>query len=203
MEDKEKLIEDLQYIKQIVSDSRNVVVDNGKGFILWGILIILGLIGSYVDALASGYQYSGEIWIGLVLLGWIFSYAQWYRHRGRVKKVTFAGKIMSATWLSAGVAMTIVGFVGSLSGAYHGVYISPIIASILGIAFYLTAKVTDSKLLLYAAPAWWAGSIYMFLFPGISTLLIMACLMLILQVTPGILFYKKYKSDHGNDGREF
>lgn len=200
MENKEQLYEDLQYIKQIVKDSRNVVVDNGIGFILWGILISLGLIGSYIDVKIPGDQFSGEIWIGLILIGWIFTYFQWYNHRGKVKKITFAGKIMSATWLSAGIAMTILGFIGTYSGAYHGVYISPIIASILGIAFYLTARITESKMMLYAAPVWWAGSIYMFIFPGINTLLVMAGLMLVLQITPGIIFYKKYKSDHQRNG---
>ena len=64
MENKDKLFEDLQYMKQIINDSRNLVVDNGMGYIAWGVIIILGLLGSFIDAVNPGDQYSIVIWIG-------------------------------------------------------------------------------------------------------------------------------------------
>ncbi|PIW69410.1 MAG: hypothetical protein COW08_07305 [Ignavibacteriales bacterium CG12_big_fil_rev_8_21_14_0_65_30_8] len=195
MENKDKLIEDLRYVKRIIEDSKNLVVDNGIGFIIWGLIIIVGLLGTYIDIVLSGTQFSLEIWIILILGGWLYSLYKWYINRDRKKRTTFAGRIMSATWLASGIAMTIIGFIGTYSGAYKSVYISPIIAVILGIAFYVSSFLYENKLMKFIAPLWWLGSIYMFFFPGIHTILVMVFLMLFLQVIPGIILYKKYKRE--------
>jgi hypothetical protein len=120
----------------------------------------------------------------------------WYKYRGDKRAETFAGKILGSVWLSAGVAMTILGFAGTYSGAYGPVFISPVLAAVLGIAFYVSALVYDSLLMKYLAPLWWAGSIFMFFFPGLHTIIVMAAMMLFLQVIPGIILYKKYKSGY-------
>lgn len=200
MENRDKIFEDLQYVKQIIADSKNLVVDNGIGFIIWGVIIIAGLLGTYIDIVLSGTQFSLEIWIILILGGWLYSLYKWYINRDRKKRTTFAGRIMSATWLASGIAMTIIGFIGTYSGAYKSVYISPIIAVILGIAFYVSSFLDENKLMKFIAPLWWLGSIYMFFFPGIHTILVMAFLMLFLQVIPGIILYKKYKSEQALNG---
>ena len=196
MEQREQLLEDLQYMKQIINDSRKIVVDKGIGFIVWGILIIIGLTGSYIDAVMSGNQYSAELWILLIVGGWIYTAIQWNKHKENKKAVTFAGKIVGAVWFSAGVAMTILGFVGTYSGAFGSVFISPVLAAVLGIAFYVSALIYDNSLMKYLAPLWWVGSIFMFFLPGLHTIIVMAAMMLFLQVVPGIILYKKFKSGH-------
>ena len=196
MENKDQLFEDLQYMKQIINDSRKIVVDKGIGFIVWGILIILGLTGSYIDTVMRGDQYSAELWILLIGGGWIYTAVVWYGHKGGKKAITFAGKILGAVWFSAGVAMTILGFVGIYSGAFESVFISPVLAAVLGIAFYVSAQIYDNLLMKYLAPFWWLGSIFMFFFPGIHTIIVMAALMFFLQVVPGIVLYRKFKSEN-------
>ena len=200
MEEREQILEDLQYMKQIINDSRKIVVDKGIGFIVWGILIIIGLTGSYIDTVMSGRQYSGELWIVLVSAGWIYSIIGWYKHKGRKKTVTFAGKIVGSVWFAAGVAMTILGFVGVNSGAYESVFISPVLACVLGIAFYVSALIYDNLLMKYLAPIWWIGSVFMFFFPGVHTIIVMAAMMLFLQVVPGIILYRKFKSENKERG---
>jgi hypothetical protein len=194
MENREQIFEDLQYMKQIIKDSRKMVVDKGLGFIVWGIIIIIGLTASYIDFVTSGDQYSAELWILLIGGGWIYTAVLWYKHRGEKRAETFAGKILGSVWFSAGVAMTILGFVGTYAGAYEPVFISPVLAAVLGIAFYVSALIYDNLLMKYLAPLWWAGSIFMFFFPGLHTIIVMAAMMLLLQVVPGIILYKKYKS---------
>lgn len=201
MENKEKLFEDLQYVKRIIQDSRNIVVDSGIGFITWGVIIILGLFVTYLDIILQGDQYSIWAWIVLISAGWIQSIFDWYKKRAERTRVTFAGRLLGTIWLAVGISMTIVGFVGPFVGAYKSVYISPIISAILGIAFYISSLLYENKLMKFIPILWWVGSIYMFLFPGIQTILIMALLMLFLQVLPGILLYRKYKSERAaNEG---
>lgn len=196
MEQKEKLIEDLEFIKKVVSDSRNIVKENGINFIIWGILIIVGLTVTYFDTVLSGDQYSGETWIIVVSAGWIYSLVEWWKHRKIQRTITFAGKILGSTWLSTGIAMMILGFVAPSFSAYHGVFISPVLATVLGIAFYITSIIYDSKMMQYLVPFWWIGAVVMFVFPGVHTIIIMAGMMLFLQVLPGIIFYRKYNAEN-------
>jgi hypothetical protein len=198
MEEKQKLFEDLEYIKQIIQDSRNVVVQNGIGFIVWGIIIILGLVFSYIDTSLSGDQYSAEGWLILISGGWLYTIFSWLTHRKVKKTITFAQRIIGSTWLATGITMTLLGFVGPATDAYNGVYVSPLLASILGIAFFITANIHNSKILKFIAPLWWLGAAYMFIFPGIQTIIVMAAMMLFLQVIPGIVFYRKYKAESNN-----
>ena len=200
MEQKDQILEDLQYMKQIINDSRKIVVDKGIGFIVWGILIIIGLAGSYIDTVMSGRQYSGELWVVLIAGGWIYTVFGWSRHKHRKKTVTFAEKIVGAVWFSAGITMTILGFVGVNSGAFHSVFVSPVLACVLGAAFFVSALIYNNTLMKYLAPIWWLGSIFMFFFPGVQTIIIMAGLMLFLQVVPGIILYKKFKAENRQIG---
>ena len=68
-------------------------------------------------------------------------------------------------------------------------------ASILGLAFYVSSTLYDSKLMKGISIAWWIGSIYMFVDPGIHTIIVMAALMFFLQLVPGIILYRKYKAE--------
>lgn len=195
MENKEQLLQDIQYMKQIVNDSRKLIVDGGIDFIVWGILIICGLLITYIDVTMPGNQYSDFAWIILVLFGWMFSIIRWYKNKSKEKTTTFAGRITGSAWLASGITMSIIGFVGPATSAYHGVYISPLMASILGLAFYVSSTLYDSKLMKGISIAWWIGSIYMFVDPGIHTIIVMAALMFFLQLVPGIILYRKYKAE--------
>lgn len=195
MDQKEKIFEDLEYIKTIINDSRNVVIENGIGFIIWGILILIGLTVTYLDILLSGDQLSGQVWVIVVAGGWIYTIIEWMRSR-KSRAVTFAGRMIGATWISSGITMCILGFIGPMTNAYYPFSISPVLAAILGIGFYITAQLQNNKLMKILAPFWWIGSIIMFISPGVNTLIIMAAMMLFLQIIPGIIIYRKFKSEY-------
>jgi len=40
---------ELSFIKKVIEDSKKITVDNGMGFILWGILGVAGIILTYAD----------------------------------------------------------------------------------------------------------------------------------------------------------
>lgn len=194
---RQQVYEDLKYIKQIIDDSRSIIIDNGIEYIVWGILVILGLLSTYIEIIKHGEQYNTLVWIVLVSFGWGYSIYQAIKRKKSDNKITFAGKIVNSVWITAGINMTILGFAGTYSGAIKPVFISPVFATILGMAYYISSMMYDIKILKILAPMWWAGSIFLFLFPGIHTILVMAGLMLFLQVVPGIIIYKRF-----NDSKE-
>ena len=171
-----------------------ILIDDGKGFIFWGILVTVGLLLTY-SAIAGEWTISlAWLWPGLIGFGWIYTLVTEIRSERKRKTKTFAGKIMGGLWLSIGISATILGFVGTLSGAYHGVYISPLISIVLGIGSYAGLLYGKSWLSLLSI-GWWAGAIIMFFMHNLETLLIMIGMMFFLQIIPGIILFKRFKNE--------
>ena len=190
----QQALQDLSYIKEIMRDSRKAFVDNGIGYIVWGIIIVLGLLSTYFFVIYDVEAY-GLNWIILVTIGWIFSIVGAKKEREKRKAATFAEKILGAVWFSAGVAMTIIGFLGPISGAIHDVFISPVISIVLGMAYFVSGFVYGAKWITLLSLGWWAGAILMFFWPGMQVFWIMIFMMISLQILPGIILYKQAKAE--------
>ncbi|MGD8782545.1 MAG: hypothetical protein PVH88_26760 [Ignavibacteria bacterium] len=188
--------DDLAFIKKIMQDSRRVIIDDGKGFIFWGIFIALVLLGNYFIVLYKiRVEHGWLYWTSLIMVGWVYSFITEYKKHKKRRTKTFAGKMLSAVWFSVGVTASIAGLVGSFSGAIDGVYISPVISSILGIGYFLSAVIYGYRWIIYIAVGWWLGAIFMFIYPGMHTFLVMVSMLIFLQTIPGIIIYKKSKKE--------
>lgn len=189
-----EVFDELHFIKKIVEDSRRSLIDNGMGYIVWGIIVFWGLIGNYTFHILKVSFYSYYSWMALIAAGWLWTYFYYKDRISKHRARTFAGKLNSSIWLSAGIAMTIIGFAGVHSGAVRGMFVSALISVVLGIAYFLSGIVNDYKPLKYVALGWWAGALLMMYVPKLNGALVMAVMMLFLQILPGIVIYKKSKN---------
>ncbi len=140
------------------------------------------------DILKIDYMYF--VWIGLIAIGWGYAYFESRKHK-RIKSTTsLTGKILGGVWLACGISMTILGFIGTISGAIRGVYVSPVLCLVLAIAYFVTGVVYDYKWQRNLSIGWWAGAIVMFFYPGAYSTLIMALMMIAFQIAPGIILLK-------------
>ncbi|KXK54338.1 MAG: hypothetical protein UZ05_CHB002000905 [Chlorobi bacterium OLB5] len=187
---------ELTEIKKIMEDSRRIMVDDGTGFILWGLLVAAGLISSYLSVLGYiSWKITSIAWFVLIGSGWLITLLQVRRDSKKRKAVTFAGKVAGAIWGSAGVTMTIIGFVGSYTGMVKGMGISPLMACVMAAAFFVSGVVYNEKKFRYLGIAWWAGSLVMFFWHSPHTLLLFALMMIFMQALPGMLMYNKWKKE--------
>ena len=187
--------EELSFIKKVIEDSKKILIIDGKDFIIWGIIAALGLLITYLAIIMKRYMLIDWTWFILIGLGWLYSFFTNFRRNKNQKTKTFAGKIMGAIWFSMGIAATILGFIGGGSGAISGIFISPSICTVVGVAYFLSGIVYGSRWMTSLSIGWWLGAVYMFIFPGIYSLLIMAFMMLIFQIIPGIVLYRKYSHE--------
>ncbi len=185
-------LEELSFIKKVIEDSKKILIIDGKDFIIWGIIAALGLLTTYVAIIIKKYFLIDWSWFILIGIGWLYAFFSNFKKAKARKTRTFAGKIMGAIWFSMGIAATILGFIGGGSGAIQGVFISPSICTVVGVAYFLTGIVYGSKWITGLSIGWWLGAIYMFLFPGLYSLLMMTGMMLVFQIIPGIILYRKY-----------
>lgn len=193
--DENKALEELKFIKKVIDESKRTIIDNGMGYIVWGILIVIGLLSTYLSIVNKSYFAYGYNWFIVIGIGWLYSFFEVRREKKVLPVVTFSARIVGAVWFATGIVMTILGFVPTLTGAIHGVYVSPLMAVILGIPFYLTGVLYGIRFIKYLSIGWWAGGIVMFIYPGMYSLVLMAGMIIFFQVFPGIFLYRKFKNE--------
>ncbi len=187
---------ELSEIKKIMEESRRIMVDDGLGFIIWGSLVAAGLISSYLSVLGYlAWNITSFAWIALIGSGWIITIIQVRKEKRERRAVTFAGKVAGAIWGSAGVTMTIIGFVGTYTGLVRGMGISPLMACVLAAAFFVSGVIYNDKTFRYLSIGWWAGALVMFFWHSPHTLLLFALMIIFMQVLPGFVMYKKWKKE--------
>lgn len=187
---------ELSEIKKIMEESRRIMVDDGLGFIIWGSLVAAGLISSYLSVLGYlAWNITSYAWIALIGSGWIITIIQVRKEKKERRAITFAGKVAGAIWGSAGITMTIIGFVGSYTGLVKGMGISPLMACVLAAAFFVSGIIYNDKTFRYLSFGWWTGALVMFFWHSPHTLLLFALMIIFMQVLPGFIMYKKWKKE--------
>ena len=185
--------QEIAFIKKVMQDSRKVVYSDGIEFIYWGVIVSICLIYTYFSVYFRGERYIFYVWLILMLLGYAGNALFLRKRYKRLKVKSLAGNMLGLIWGATGGAMLLVGFVGGFSGAIRGVFISPLMCSFLGPAYLLSGYIYGKKWVSYLSVFWWAGAIVMFIWPGLYTVLMMACMMIVLQIMPGIILYKDSK----------
>jgi hypothetical protein len=187
--------QELAFIKKVMEDSRKIICDDGKSFIFWGILVSFGMLVTYLSVAGKWEVSLGWFWPVLIAVGWIVTFFISFKDDKKRSSKTFVGKIMGSLWIGCCVAMTILGFIGGLTDAYSGVFISPIVCVILGVGYLVSGVLHGKVWVSLLAIGWWAGAILMFYLQNLETLLIMFFMMIILQTIPGFILYNKSKKE--------
>jgi hypothetical protein len=186
---------EIALIKKIMDDSRRIVAGNGKDFILWGVVVLTGVIGTYISIAFEKFTNVWWIWVVCIGFGWIYSIALHWHDHSKVSGNTLAGRIISGVWISCGIAMTLIGFLATLTGAIGAWSISPMISVVLGIGYFVSGIIYGQKWIRNLSFGWWIGAIIMFIWPGSQTLLIFALMMVMLQIVPGVVLYYRWKKE--------
>jgi hypothetical protein len=187
---------EISFIKNIIDESRRSFALSGKPYIFWGILIVVGLLLEFSRKFFSWeFYYMFYIWIFLIAMGWLFAYWDRKKYESKAKTKLLGPKILGSVWLACGISMTIFGFLGTLSGAIKGIYVSPVLSLVLAIAYFVSGVIYEYKWLRNLSIGWWLGAIIMFFFPSQFTNLIMALMMIGLQIVPGFVLLNKVKNN--------
>ena len=187
--------DELAFIKKIMQDSRRVIAFDGKEFIVWGILVTIGMAVMYVNIAFKYYIHFTIIWGILIGIGWIYSIFRWLIHYRKKTPKTFAAKVLSSVWISFGVTMTLIGFALPPLNVIAGWAIMPLVALGSGMAYFITSVVITEKWVRYSAYGWWVGGLVIAAFPGLHMFLLFAGMMICFQITPGIILQKQYKKE--------
>jgi hypothetical protein len=193
--DKQQAQEDLAFIKQVMKDSQQVMIDNGKIFIMLSMIALIGIAGKVVKDLL-GYTFSGlYIWIPVILLGWLVSI--WFKKRtyARLGGTSYTSRAMDGIWASFGISACVLGIIGYISGGIKGLAVAPALMVLFGCGQYMSGVVSNRSWITWLAYGWWAAAVIIFFWPGEYAVLVLGLLLILFQLVPGLLLYQNWKKE--------
>ncbi|HEY1772092.1 MAG TPA: hypothetical protein VGH91_02740 [Gammaproteobacteria bacterium] len=178
--------DDLAYIRQVMEQTRRFTQVSGNHLIAWGLLIGAGLVCDGVASSGTPLPLSG-IWVGLIVLGWIYSLWQGQREARRTAVAGYATRLIGQLWIACGVAMTTAFVLGGWSGAVTGDSTPGLSALFIGIGVFMTGVLSGLNWFRNLALGWWAGAVMLFVWHGTVALWILAALFILLLSVPGLI----------------
>lgn len=177
--------EDLAAIRRLMEDGRQVVNTAGPHFVAWGLLTSAALLATYVLGGRGETRLIWWTWAAAVALGWLASVALMLTASRRARVSTATGRLLGGMWIGTGVTLSLLGFAAPAGGGLAWSAIPGVLTAVLAGGFFATGLLVASRWMQAAAGAWWAGALFMLLWPGPHTLLVTAALVLALQTVPG------------------
>ncbi len=191
--------DDLALIRRLMMDSRRLLVDSGRQYVLWSVLALLGIALKYLlDALGNPFP-AAWMWLGIFAVGALFTCLLGRRSRRETGAVTFAQRILTSVQTGWGAGIPILTLIGYYTGAISSWAIPPVVATTFGSACYILGVLSGNRWFRNTAFAWWAGAVVMFLMRNEHTILIIAALFIILQLIPGLILHRRWKAALAND----
>ena len=191
-----KAEEEISVIKKIMEDSKKAIVYNGWHYIYWGAIVTAALITNYLMVLNRvSVNSQGMLWFISMTAAAILEGIIERRRDKQIKVKTFAGKLLNTLWSASGICMFILGFAGTISGAYNAIMIFPLISIVLGSAYLISGVIQQVKWLSVISLFWWGGALVLLLLPGIHSMLVFAAMIMCFQVTPGVIMFVQSKRE--------
>lgn len=197
--------QELAFIRRVIQDSRQALMDNGLDYIVWGLLVSLGMFASIAfDLLKMPGTAHLILWILVMGGGWVFSLIRHLRERSFERARSVGSSLLGTLWLACGIAIMVLIFIG---GPLRQVNPSPAIAAVLGIGYLVSGVLLDFPYFRISAVCWWLGSAAMFYLEspwagpkgyGLQIdMLLFALMMVLFQVVPGVILYRRWKRELG------
>ena len=180
----------LQIIQQMISQAKANITDNGLGWLLWGTLLFLAALSTYIFIYSS----ADNIWMGWNVFG-VFTIVMlsWDIFRPKQKKVR--------TYIDDLLRLVDIGFTISLFTVIFAINfaVNPnsgfgFFLMIFAFQMLLKGGAVRSRSLMIGAAVNWAGAIAIFVNKELKyDMLIMAAAVLIGYIIPGLLLWLKYR----------
>jgi len=191
--------EQLSIIRAMVERSRRETAESGH-FFIW-----IGLIGVVTVFAIGGLEAAGlyrltvpALAVVLVACG-VAGYLTVARRQKRARVRSYPSAICYSVWFACGVPMVIVMFLLPALGAYPWSLVPVLTALIMGIGVFSSGVIFEVRAISWSSLAWWGGSVAMALMSGWSRGIVMAVVLLLGMVLPGVILNRQYRERRGTD----
>lgn len=191
--------EDIRFIREMLERTKTLTAQSWKYFYVWGVVIILAIIGSYVLAYLDLFRFIWVNWMGFSVIGAIIS-GYLGSKEGKRGVTTYAQKVVISICYACGAGFILVAFVFPIMKVYDFGVIPILTSMVAGILVFSLGGVYRSGFLFFAGGLWWLGAFVMCFLPADYRPLISILLLIGGYLIPGYMLSRKYKKETENHG---
>lgn len=198
--EEEKVYEDVLFIRKMMENNRRKLVDNGLSYIINGSVIAFGIPLSITMGFLGMDKYIPYLWIFLVAAMITLNLLISKRIQKKQSIKTFGSEVFNTVWMACGLSIVII-FILSIatSGITTPAFLTSC-ASILAIGYLLTGVINDLRFMKVLSVFWWLTAIISGAWELFADIIYMpiffAMMVLILQLIPATIIYKKWKMNY-------
>ncbi|MBV8889047.1 MAG: hypothetical protein JO305_05195 [Alphaproteobacteria bacterium] len=181
--------QDIAFIRNAIEEGGSYAAACSPDLMVWGTAVALGYLGTF--AFIRGWLSLTPNWIWAICLGlpWLYSLRRVPARVSGRAAASIRGpmaRAMSMLWLGCGVFLTTLALAVLWSNEAQDGWFGAVAAGVLGIAFFVSAWLSNLGWLRGVAVAWWIGEFAAYgLRHRAEALPLLAALMLILLAGPG------------------
>ena len=185
--------EDIAFIRRAVEEGGAYATASSPDMLVWGIAVAIGYLGTYGFIRGWSPVAPSALWAACIGLPWLFSLRRLARGLvgGAVRVRGPMAQALAMLWLGCGIFLTTLGIAVMVAEARGG-WFDAVVAGVMGIAFFASARVAQLPWLRWVGIAWWVGELALFaLRYRIEALPLAAALMLLLLAGPGYVLLQR------------
>jgi len=180
--------EDIAFIRHAVEEGRNYATASSPDIMIWGISVAIGYLGTYAFARGWSPFHPDWVWAMCIGLPWLYSMRRLLPPFATRCLDGPMARALSMLWLGCGIFLTTLAVAAIWAGDIRQGWFDAVVAGVLGIAFFVSAWLSNLLWLRWVALLWWLGELALFALRHRPEVLpLSAALMLLLLAGPGLL----------------
>ncbi len=191
--------DEIQWIKEMIERTKKITAGSWMFFLVWGIVIILGIGGMYGLVYFEKFSWIWLNWVVFVAIGVVFSIVYGKRMENVEGTRTYPTVATAHVCWACGMAFILVGFILPLLKLYSWGSISVFVSLIAGILLFTLGGIYEWNLLKWCGVIWWLGAVGMVFVHENYRALAVIPLLLIGYIMPALVLRSMYRKQSEAD----
>jgi len=150
--------EEIKLIRDMIGKTKQTAVDYWNIYICWGVVGILGVMGTYTLVFFKKYEWIWLNWIVFVGFGLVYTLLFVKKKGTKQRLKTHIYTSISHLSMACGVSFMLVGFVFPLLDLYSYGVIPVLISLVAGIFSFVEGGILEWNFLKICGIVWWLGA---------------------------------------------
>jgi len=191
--------EEIRFIREMIEKTKRATSEAWNYFFVWGILIILAVVGMYILVFLEKFSWIWLNWIVFVGIGVIYSIFYGIKQEKLQGMRTYAQSAYGYLCFACGMAFLLMGFIFPALGLYSFKVIPVFMSVIAGILVFSGGGIYEWNLLKWCGVIWWLGAVGMIFVKWQYRSLFFIPLIIIGYLVPGLVLRSKYRKERAEN----
>ena len=185
--------DEIRLIQEMIERTKKITAGSWMFFMVWGIVVILGIGGMYALVFIEEFSWIWLNWIVFVGIGVVFSIVYGKKLEKLEGARTYANIATDHVCFACGIAFILVSFIFPLLKLYSWGLIPVLISMVAGILVFTLGGIFEWNLLKWCGVIWWLGAVgLIFIHENYRALLVIP-LLLIGYIMPALVLRSMYQ----------